>query len=98
MQAVNERLVRRDAKLMELFAPPSDKSALEPGYIKGYIPGVRENGGQYTHGAIWSTMAFALRRENEREWERLALLNPKQLGATTEQLAYYQETAEHRAA
>ncbi|HMH79048.1 MAG TPA: glucoamylase family protein [Candidatus Acidoferrum sp.] len=89
MQAVNERLVRRDAKLIELFAPPFDKSALEPGYIKGYIPGVRENGGQYTHGAIWAAMAFALMRENERAWELFALLNPMQHGATAEQIAIY---------
>src|SRR6266567_2823433 len=89
MHAVNERLVRRDAKLMELFAPPFDKSALEPGYIKGYIPGVRENGGQYTHGAIWAAMAFALMRENERAWELFALLNPMQHGATAEQIAIY---------
>src|SRR5207244_13118364 len=89
MQAVNERRVRRDAKLMELFAPPFDKSALEPGYIKGYIPGVRENGGQYTHGAIWAAMAFALMRENERAWELFALLNPIQHGATAEQIAIY---------
>jgi cellobiose phosphorylase len=89
MQAVNERLVRRDAKLIELFAPPFDKSALEPGYIKGYIPGVRENGGQYTHGAIWAAMAFALMRENERAWELFALLNPMQHGATAEQIATY---------
>ena len=89
MQAVNERLVRRDAKLIELFAPPFDKSALEPGYIKGYIPGVRENGGQYTHGAIWTAMAFALMGENERAWELFALLNPMQHGATAEQIATY---------
>ncbi len=89
MQAVNERLVQRDAKLIELFAPPFDKSALEPGYIKGYIPGVRENGGQYTHGAIWAAMAFALMRENERAWELFALLNPMQHGATAEQIAIY---------
>jgi len=89
MQAVNERLIRRDAKLIELFAPPFDKSALEPGYIKGYIPGVRENGGQYTHGAIWAAMAFALMRENERAWELFALLNPMQHGATAEQIAIY---------
>jgi cellobiose phosphorylase len=89
LHALNERLVRRDAKLIELFAPPFDKSALEPGYIKGYIPGVRENGGQYTHGAIWAAMAFALMRENERAWELFALLNPMQHGATAEQIAIY---------
>ena len=53
------RISKRHAQLIQLFDPPFDKSALEPGYIKGYIPGVRENGGQYTHAAIWSAMAFA---------------------------------------
>ncbi len=60
MESVDRRLVRRDAQLVQLFDPPFDKSAQNPGYIKGYIPGVRENGGQYTHGAVWSAMAFAL--------------------------------------
>ena len=54
-----QRLVRRDAGIIQLFDPPFDKSALNPGYIKGYVPGVRENGGQYTHAAIWTVMAFA---------------------------------------
>jgi cyclic beta-1,2-glucan synthetase len=76
MNAVDQRLVRRDAGLIQLFDPPFDKSPLNPGYIKGYIPGVRENGGQYTHGAIWTAMAFALMGENERAWELFALLNP----------------------
>ncbi|MDB6065411.1 MAG: Cellobiose phosphorylase, partial [Pedosphaera sp.] len=59
MQSVDQRLIRRDAALIQLFDPPFDQSPLNPGYIKGYIPGVRENGGQYTHGAIWAAMAFA---------------------------------------
>ena len=53
------RLVQRDDGLIQLFDPPFDKSALNPGYIKGYVPGVRENGGQYTHAAVWAVMAFA---------------------------------------
>ncbi len=89
LEAVNARLVRRDAKLIELFTPPFDKSALNPGYIKGYIPGVRENGGQYTHGAIWTAMAFALEGEIDRAWELFALLNPIHHGATAEQIATY---------
>ena len=76
MESVDQRLVRRDAGLIQLFDPPFDKSPLNPGYIKGYIPGVRENGGQYTHGAIWTAMAFALMGESERAWELFALLNP----------------------
>ena len=59
MEAVDRRLVRRDQGLIQLLDPPFDKSVLNPGYIKGYVPGVRENGGQYTHAAIWTAMAFA---------------------------------------
>jgi len=76
MAAVDKHLVRRDAQLIQLLAPPFDKSALEPGYIKGYVPGVRENGGQYTHAAIWATTAFALLGERERAWDLFAMLNP----------------------
>jgi cellobiose phosphorylase len=76
MEAVNQRLVRREAKLIQLLDPPFDKSALQPGYIKGYVPGVRENGGQYTHGAIWAVIAFAELGEIERAWELFSILNP----------------------
>jgi cellobiose phosphorylase len=72
-----------------LFDPPFDTSAANPGYIKGYIPGVRENGGQYTHGAIWTAMAFARMGEYERAWELFALLNPVHHGGTPEQIATY---------
>jgi cellobiose phosphorylase len=89
MEAVDKRLVRRNARLIQLFDPPFDKSPLNPGYIKGYIPGVRENGGQYTHGAIWTAMAFALMGENDRAWELFALLNPIHHGATPKQIATY---------
>ena len=91
MQSVEQRLVRRDAGLIQLFDPPFDKSALNPGYIKGYIPGVRENGGQYTHthGAIWATMATAMLGESDRAWELFALLNPVHHSSTAEQVAIY---------
>jgi cellobiose phosphorylase len=89
MNAVDQRLVRRKAGLVQLFDPPFDKSSLNPGYIKGYIPGVRENGGQYTHGAIWTAMAFALMGENDRAWELFAMLNPIHLGGTPQQIATY---------
>jgi cellobiose phosphorylase len=89
MQSVDRRLVRRKAGLIQLFDPPFDTSALNPGYIKGYIPGVRENGGQYTHGAIWTAMAFALMGDNERAWELFALLNPIHHGGTPQQIATY---------
>ena len=89
MESVDQRLVRRDAGLVQLFDPPFDKSKLKPGYIRGYIPGVRENGGQYTHGAIWTAMAFAMMGESERAWELFAMLNPVNHGATARQIATY---------
>jgi cellobiose phosphorylase len=89
MNAVDQRLISRNAGLVQLFDPPFDKSALNPGYIKGYIPGVRENGGQYTHAAIWAAMAFALMGESERAWELFALLNPLHHGGTPQQIATY---------
>ena len=89
MQAVDQRLVRSDAGLIQLFDPPFDKSPSNPGYIKGYIPGVRENGGQYTHAAIWSATAFALLGESERAWELFALLNPVNHATTPQQIATY---------
>jgi len=76
MAAGDERLVDRDARCIKLLAPPFDASDLEPGYIKGYVPGVRENGGQYSHAAIWAAMALARLGEVERAWEYLAMLIP----------------------
>ncbi|MDP3586198.1 MAG: glucoamylase family protein [Thiobacillus sp.] len=89
MAAVDQRLVRRDKQIIQLLDPPFDKSALEPGYIKGYIPGVRENGGQYTHAAIWTTMAFAMMGDTERAWEFFAMLNPILHGDTPETMQRY---------
>jgi cyclic beta-1,2-glucan synthetase len=76
MAAVDEYLVRRGDGLIVLFTPPFDKSKLEPGYIKGYVPGVRENGGQYTHGALWTVIAFAMLGDGDRAGELFGLLNP----------------------
>jgi cyclic beta-1,2-glucan synthetase len=89
MTAVDERLVRRDKQIIQLLDPPFDKSDLEPGYIKGYIPGVRENGGQYTHAAIWTTMAFAMMGDTERAWQFFAMLNPVHHGSTAEAIERY---------
>ncbi len=89
MASVDERLVRRDAKLIQLLDPPFDKSALEPGYIKGYVPGVRENGGQYTHAAIWTTMAFAMLGETARAWELFTMLNPINQGSKPADIERY---------
>ena len=89
MSAVERRLVHRDAKAIQIFDPPFDQSLLNPGYIKGYIPGVRENGGQYTHAAIWTVMAFALLNENDRAWELFDLICPCHHGAASDQIATY---------
>jgi cellobiose phosphorylase len=89
MAAVYKRLVRRDAQLIKLLAPPFDKSDLEPGYIKGYVPGVRENGGQYTHAAIWTATAFAMLGDRERAWELFAMLNPVNHGSEPEEIERY---------
>jgi cyclic beta-1,2-glucan synthetase len=76
MHAVYERLVQRDHRLILLLAPPFDTSPLEPGYIKGYVPGIRENGGQYTHAATWVVQAAALLGDANRALELFHLLNP----------------------
>jgi cellobiose phosphorylase len=76
MNALDERLVRRDRGLVQLLDPPFDKGDLNPGYIKGYLPGIRENGGQYTHAAIWATMAFACLGDRQRAWEVFGIINP----------------------
>jgi cyclic beta-1,2-glucan synthetase len=76
MAAVEEHLVRRGDGLLLLFTPPFDQTPLDPGYIKGYPPGIRENGGQYTHAAIWAVIAFALLGEGDKAGELFSLLNP----------------------
>jgi len=76
MAAVEEHLIRRDEGLMVLLAPPFDHTALDPGYIKGYPPGIRENGGQYTHAALWSVIAFATLGEGDKAHGLFSLLNP----------------------
>ena len=76
MAAVDEYLVRREEGLLVLLAPPFDRTALEPGYIKGYPPGIRENGGQYTHAALWSVIAFATLGEGDKAHGLFSMLNP----------------------
>jgi cyclic beta-1,2-glucan synthetase len=76
MRAADESLVLRDEGLALLFTPPFDKTPLSPGYIKGYPPGIRENGGQYTHAAIWSVQALAKLGDGDKAAELLSLLNP----------------------
>jgi cellobiose phosphorylase len=89
MDAVNMRLVRREHGLVQLLDPPFDSSALDPGYIRGYVPGVRENGGQYTHGAIWAAMAFAALGDGQRAWDLAAMINPINHARTPEAVATY---------
>src|SRR4029077_12656176 len=78
MAAVEEYLVRRGDGLVLLFTPPFDRASLDPGYIKGYLPGVRENGGQYTHGALWSVLAFAALDEGDKAGGAVRGLKPPQ--------------------
>ena len=89
MDALDRRLVRRDHALVQLLHPPFDKSDLNPGYIRGYVPGVRENGGQYTHAGIWAAMAFAALGDTARAWELLGMLNPLRHGESPEGTAVY---------
>jgi cyclic beta-1,2-glucan synthetase len=76
MAAVERELIRADDGVALLFAPPFDKTSLDPGYIKGYPPGIRENGGQYTHAALWSVMAFAALGQGDKAARLFSLLNP----------------------
>jgi cellobiose phosphorylase len=89
LQALDRRLVRRDLALIQLFDPPFDTSDLKPGYVKGYLPGVRENGGQYTHAAVWAVMAFAVAGDADRAWELFDLINPIRHGDRPEAIARY---------
>ncbi len=89
MESLDRRLVRRKDHLIQLLDPPFDKSDLNPGYIKGYVPGVRENGGQYTHAAIWTVMAFAALGDKQRAWELFSMINPVNHGSTKEAINTY---------
>ena len=83
MAAVDEYLIRRGDGLVLLFTPPFDHGDLDPGYIKGYLPGIRENGGQYTHAAIWSVLAFASLGDGNKAGELFSILNPINHASTT---------------
>jgi cyclic beta-1,2-glucan synthetase len=76
MDAVRAHLVRRGPRLLALLTPPFDRSSQDPGYIKGYPPGVRENGGQYTHAAVWAVMAMARLGSGDEAVELFHMLNP----------------------
>ena len=89
MESAYKNLVQKDVGIIKLLEPAFDKSDLNPGYIKGYVPGVRENGGQYTHSAVWMIMAFAKLSDNKRVWELLNMINPVNHGKTAEEIATY---------
>jgi cyclic beta-1,2-glucan synthetase len=90
MSAVDAQLVSRADELVRLFTPPFDRTPYDPGYIKGYPPGIRENGGQYTHAALWSTLAFALLGDGDRAGELFSLLNPINHASTRAGIDRYQ--------
>jgi cellobiose phosphorylase len=89
MQSVNKFLINREKGLIQLLEPPFDKADVDPGYIKGYVPGVRENGGQYTHSAIWMVMAFAKQGDQDRTYELLQLINPINHAKTRKEMSVY---------
>jgi cellobiose phosphorylase len=89
MEAVQKRLVHIEDKLIQLFDPPFDKGTLQPGYIKGYVPGIRENGGQYTHAATWVALATALQGRGDRAMELWNLINPVYHATTADEVQHY---------
>ena len=76
MEALEKYLIKEDKGIVVLFSPPFDKTEMEPGYIKGYLPGVRENGGQYTHAAVWVIMALAKMGNGNKAWKIFNMINP----------------------
>ena len=89
MQSLSERLVQSDQRLVLLFTPPFDKTLHDPGYIKGYPSGVRENGGQYTHAALWSAWAYLGLGRIEEGFELFQLLNPILHADTYDKAVHY---------
>jgi cyclic beta-1,2-glucan synthetase len=89
MNAVEKHLIRHDDKIALLFTPPFDRSSHDPGYIKAYPPGIRENGGQYTHGTIWSIFAFAALGQGDQAGDLIAILNPIHHSSTPNAVARY---------
>jgi cellobiose phosphorylase len=89
MDAVDRQLVHRHAALIQLLDPPFDKCEPNPGYIKGYLRGVRENGGQYTHAAVWVAMAFAALGNAERAWELFTMIDPVKHAESADAIATY---------
>jgi|GEM_PF-2280070 len=90
MAAVERELIRPLDRVALLFAPPFDRTPLDGGYIKGYPPGIRENGGQHTHAALWSVMAFAALGEGDKAAALLSLFNPINHARTRSEVHRYQ--------
>ena len=82
MQSAYERLVKKDLSVIQLFDPPFNQAVPNPGYIKGYLPGVRENGGQYTHAAVWLIMAAPALEDKQRTYDLIQMINPLNHGST----------------
>ena len=89
MESLQKYLVREDARLIMLLTPPFDKTEKDPGYIKGYLPGVRENGAQYTHAALWAVLATALQGDGDRAFELYQMINPLTHARTPEEVEAY---------
>ncbi|HRB00836.1 MAG TPA: glucoamylase family protein [Ignavibacteria bacterium] len=89
IESAYNKLVEKETGIIKLLKPPFDMSKLNPGYIKGYVPGIRENGGQYTHAAVWLIKAFAELGDYKRVWELLNMINPINHGKTSETIAVY---------
>jgi cyclic beta-1,2-glucan synthetase len=89
MASVEQKLIRRTDAIALLFTPPFDKTSHEPGYIKGYPPGLRENGGQYSHAAMWAIFAFAKLNAGDKAVDLFSLLNPINHASTPENSARY---------
>jgi cyclic beta-1,2-glucan synthetase len=89
MRSLEQHLIDEQAKLVLLLTPPFNKTEHDPGYIKGYLPGVRENGAQYTHAALWTVLAFALRGQGDRAFQLYQMINPLSHARTPEQVAVY---------
>jgi len=89
MDSLEQHLIRKDDGLALLLAPPFDQMTRDPGYIQGYPPGLRENGGQYSHAAMWSILAFAQQGQGDRAAALFRLVNPILHASTPEQVARY---------
>ena len=89
MESLEKHLIDREAGIIKLLDPPFEKSKLEPGYIKAYIPGTRENGGQYTHGAIWAIIAESMLGFGDKAWEYFRMINPIEHSRTKEEAKKY---------